>query len=614
MSRAQAERVIETILIELTQICLAGPLSGDSVDSMVEMCVVQDTRDMYNVDQTLTNYDMQIFKEICTARRTTSSSPSLDTIKMQVYFDMNYSSRREFLKEINWKLESRLHQVSRDITDSRVKTKEQLDVLYRKIITYILLGSGMGSPSDVNSVQEATVALQSIFPPTELGAFSMLSKSEKEQQLSELTMTVTGIRLFNKASKKDEQEMNFSELMPAVLCEALSVTKAAIKKELTGSQDLAWKYTALLEKYTDSLPGECDVSLVQLTQMLYNVRQHELFLQILLADAGLSENRIEILQKDICSQINLLKNSVQPKTAVPTTKVFPLFKALSKLWSELQDEAELLNIFSNILLRLQSFLTSEAKIFSKNSLDSLLEGLEVKTDGQRINESSCERIDQEQMKQNQWFLFESTDSLTGLSLQYNGYCGYTLAQKNGILLPGNPYIGILKHKDKMYVFSSKEAALKFVRSPDHFIALVTERAKASPELIKLLQLHQNPSYKKQGEAVLTNLKCEDFTQTDVHPMETNIVKSYEWNEWELRRKAIKLADLRTTVTHSTQTHLSHMRRENDTQTWLPKEVGCQTKRDGFTGVPKPQIFLAGLRGQRGGCMEKVDLTRSIDEE
>ncbi|XP_061900402.1 cilia- and flagella-associated protein 206 isoform X3 [Entelurus aequoreus] len=558
MSRAQAERVIETILIELTQMCLTGPLSGDSVDSMVEMCVVQDTRDMYNVDQTLTNYDMQIFKEICTARRTTASSPSLDTIKMQVYFDMNYSSRREFLKEINWKLESRLHQVSRDITDSRVKTKEQLDVLYRKIITYILLGSGMGSPSDVNSVQEATV--------------------------------------------------------PAVLCEALSVTKEAIKKELMVSQDLAWKYTALLEKYTDSLPGDCDVSLVQLTQMLYNVRQHELFLQILLADAGLSANRIEILQKDICSQINLLKNSVQPKTAVPTTKVFPLFKALSKLWSELQDEAELLNIFSNIVLRLQSFLTSEVKIFSKNSLDSLLEGLEVKTDGQRINESSCERIDQVQMKQNQWFLFETTDSLTGLPLQYNGYCGYTLAQKNGILLPGNPYIGILKHKEKMYVFSSKEAAVKFVRSPDHFIALVTERAKASPELIKLLQLHQNPTYKKQGEAVLTNLKCEDFTQTDVHPMEANIVKSYEWNEWELRRKAIKLADLRTTVTHSTQTHLSHMRRENDTQTWLPKEVGCQTKRDGSTGVPKPQIFLAGLRGQRGGCMEKVDLTRSIDEE
>ena len=35
-------------------------------------------------------------------------------------------------------------------------------------------------------------------------------------------------------------------------------------------------------------------------------------------------------------------------------------------------------------------------------------------------------------------------------------------------------------------------------------------------------------------------KCDSGTQTDIHILEPNIVKSYEWNEWELRRKAIKL--------------------------------------------------------------------------
>ena len=35
-------------------------------------------------------------------------------------------------------------------------------------------------------------------------------------------------------------------------------------------------------------------------------------------------------------------------------------------------------------------------------------------------------------------------------------------------------------------------------------------------------------------------KCDTGTQTDTHFVERNIVKSYEWNEWELRRKAIKL--------------------------------------------------------------------------
>jgi hypothetical protein len=35
-------------------------------------------------------------------------------------------------------------------------------------------------------------------------------------------------------------------------------------------------------------------------------------------------------------------------------------------------------------------------------------------------------------------------------------------------------------------------------------------------------------------------KCDTGTQTDTHFMESNIVRSYEWNEWELRRKATKL--------------------------------------------------------------------------
>lgn len=35
-------------------------------------------------------------------------------------------------------------------------------------------------------------------------------------------------------------------------------------------------------------------------------------------------------------------------------------------------------------------------------------------------------------------------------------------------------------------------------------------------------------------------KCDTGTQTDTHFMESNNVRSYEWNEWELRRKATKL--------------------------------------------------------------------------
>ena len=35
-------------------------------------------------------------------------------------------------------------------------------------------------------------------------------------------------------------------------------------------------------------------------------------------------------------------------------------------------------------------------------------------------------------------------------------------------------------------------------------------------------------------------KCDIGVQTELHPIEMNLVKTYEWNEWELRRKAIRL--------------------------------------------------------------------------
>jgi len=47
-----------------------------------------------------------------------------------------------------------------------------------------------------------------------------------------------------------------------------------------------------------------------------------------------------------------------------------------------------------------------------------------------------------------------------------------------------------------------------------------------------------------------------------------------------------------------------------------RDLTTQTKTDRYTNVPKPQVFLAGLRG--GGMsvptdMTKVDLTLDVDQ-
>lgn len=71
--------------------------------------------------------------------------------------------------------------------------------------------------------------------------------------------------------------------VPVVLQEALEVRDKGIQNELTTTQDLVWRYTAVLEKltYPDIQSGQRDVPIILLKQALYNVRQQEVYLKIL---------------------------------------------------------------------------------------------------------------------------------------------------------------------------------------------------------------------------------------------------------------------------------------------------------------------------------------------
>jgi hypothetical protein len=85
------------------------------------------------------------------------------------------------------------------------------------------------------------------------------------------------------------------------------------------------------------------------------------------------------------------------------------------------------------------------------------------------------------------------------------------------------------------------------------------------------------------QSLAVPLKCDFGTQTPTHFVEKHLDHHYEWNEWALRRRALQLANLRTKATHSAQTHLSHFRRDGETQVWLPKEAATQS---GIAGTNK----------------------------
>ncbi|XP_014589598.1 cilia- and flagella-associated protein 206 isoform X4 [Equus przewalskii] len=620
MPPTQAESVIKNIIREIGQECAAhGEIVSETLVAFMVKAVVLDPSNGFNMDRTLIKSDVQKLVKHCVTRLLDNKNPSLDTIKMQVYFDMNYTSREEFLEEHHRVLESRLGSVMREITDNRACAREELESLYRKIVSYVLLRSGLGSPTDIKIVREATAALQSVFPQAELGTFLTLSKKDKERQLKELTMIVTGIRLFNRDCGKGGEGIDD---LPAILHEAIPATTQHIDSQLQIAQEQAYRYTAILEKVRQNPLMSVQLQPYMLKEALYNVRQYEIFLQIILSDIITCAQEVEMMIKKLGAQLEQLKMIVKSKTAVPTSQVFPIFIALSNLWTSFQDETVLISVLSNLTSHLEAFLGAHELLFPEKVLRGLLDGVTVKTDVFRMREQMEDRVNAEDFRKLEWLFPETTANFDKLLLQYRGFCAYTFATTDGLLLPGNSAIGILKYKDKYYTFNSRDAAYSFAENPENYINLITEKAKKNAELIQLLELHQQfetlipySQVKDVDKHIKPITKCESGTQTDTHILPPTIVRSYEWNEWELRRKAIKLANLRQKVTHSVQTDLSHMRRENGSQVYSSKDASTQSMKEGSTRVPRPQVYIAGLRGGRAKttCGVKVNLTRAIDE-
>ncbi|KPI85290.1 hypothetical protein ABL78_5657 [Leptomonas seymouri] len=80
---------------------------------------------------------------------------------------------------------------------------------------------------------------------------------------------------------------------------------------------------------------------------------------------------------------------------------------------------------------------------------------------------------------------------------------------------------------------------------------------------------------------------------------------YFWNEWDLRRHALKLANLMQMRTHSSQTAASHARRDATTQVNPLTDSETQTLQDAATQPARVVQYLKGLRGTETSAVEQV---------
>lgn len=133
--------------------------------------------------------------------------------------------------------------------------------------------------------------------------------------------------------------------------------------------------------------------------------------------------------------------------------------------------------------------------------------------------------------------------------------------------------------------------------------LYIEGSRAVVELTK--DEVTGPQQKRMSSSSVS-LKEEKGTQTG--QIDPYVDRNYRWNEWDLRRQALKLCTLMTMRTHGTQTISSHWKRDQSTMCAPPKDVGMQTMTDAATQPPRVVQYIKGLRGSKTSAIEQVKKT------
>lgn len=152
-----------------------------------------------------------------------------------------------------------------------------------------------------------------------------------------------------------------------------------------------------------------------------------------------------------------------------------------------------------------------------------------------------------------------------------------------------------------------------------YIFSVIEFSRAYPELIVFLDIFEDvklfrDDYHRVQSNVVIKATNEIDTQTELHPIPQNRDKDYTWNIWDLRRRAIQLANLRNCKTSSVQTTVTYERFGVNCQTYSPRTTECQTMTQTGTNVPQPQVYVQHIHGVSPERLaEQVNLTLTTED-
>ena len=306
---------------------------------------------------------------------------------------------------------------------------------------------------------------------------------------------------------------------------------------------------------------------------------------------------------------NAILDIIGNQASISKDQSYPRFQNLAKMYTKFQEQVFILDIRENVFRKLYDFINNN-DIKLEYDLDAWEGCFQLYTDKLDIYEKQDEPI----------FSFESgaynngvtllkhdsTADYLDIKLEYQGFCIVTLLNKRGLLVSGRPAV-VAKYNEKYMVFCTHQCLQEFIDNPQKYIDGLNEYVKENSYLINLLNMteefpngnlanmfrdKESTAFKYKNSKVLIDVGC----QTVDHIHEKGYIDpDYEWNEWDLKKKAIQLANIMKKKTVSCQTLLSHFRRENETQVYPMKDSEVNTTVNTGTNLSIPKSYAVGFR-------------------
>ncbi|XP_011296767.1 UPF0704 protein C6orf165 homolog [Fopius arisanus] len=527
--------------------------------------------------------------DIITEKLLAQNSPSLFTLKIQLYFMKHYGTRPVIIKKHRQRLEKRTQLLVKEICDLKdLINKKDTEKLYQKILVIITLASGLGNPMDTSVLRETSVALQSVYGLSELNHFITLSKDEKKYKLVQLIKIVAGIRLFNKDCRRGGAGIDD---LPQILQKAIEKSHQSILEFLQDIMKRVYRFTAAVEnivlilssslkspRFSDNHTDHA----IWLIETLTAYRQQEIFIRKLLADVESSDKEIRGSVVRLKSRLLKIHDTVRYRTAIPTIQVYPQFVDLADIWINLQNEVIILSQINNLVCQIKAL---SMKNFDADNdvnhleIDRFVKGREIPSDAERLERSMGKLI----TKCGDCLIYypHSTKNFEKIHLEFLGFCAWSFTLGRGALIPGNPNIGVVMWRGKYFAFSSNDAARKFGDDPTRFHHEAMDFIRRHAEYIHLFQVQEDIENMNNGNEFLdtehtVKRQQDQAFQTDVHVFASKISPNYHHSIWEYKKKALKLANISECITRSTQTNICQFKRSREVQASESKSISIQT--------------------------------------